>query len=90
MQASGTLLSTEARAAALGLEVYPNPARAELHLRLPAGMSATNLRLYDAQGRLVAALAAGPHWPLAGLARGLYVLRATVAGQEVSRRVMID
>ncbi|WP_310391748.1 T9SS type A sorting domain-containing protein [Hymenobacter sp.] len=91
VQSTGTLLGTAERAAvALGFEVYPNPATAELRLRLPAGPAPTGLRLFDAQGRQVRAFAgAAAALPLWGLPAGLYVLRATLAGREVSRRVVV-
>jgi len=94
VQNSGSLLSTAGRpAAALGFEAYPNPATGELRLRYPlAGPAPTGLRLYDAQGRLARAFAApGPDGALSlrGLAAGMYVLRAELAGQPVSRRVAV-
>ena len=92
MQSTGTLLSTtERNANALGFEAYPNPATTELHLRLPAGPAPTKLRLYDARGRQVRAFTdANKPLTLRGLSVGLYVLRATVAGQEVSQRVTVE
>ncbi|MDO7847325.1 T9SS type A sorting domain-containing protein [Hymenobacter sp. M29] len=91
IQSSGTLLSTEKAAEALGFAVYPNPATSGLKLQLPNGARPTGLRLYDAQGRLVRAFADGAaSLPLRGLPVGLYVLRATLAGQEVSRRVAVE
>ena len=91
MQNSGTLLGTAGRAAeTLGFEVYPNPATSELRLRFPLGAVPTCLRLCDAQGRLVRAFADARSLPLPGLPAGLYVLRATLAGREVSRRVVVE
>ena len=92
MQNSGTLLGTERAAAALGFEVFPNPAATELRLQLSSGNRPAALRLYDAQGRLAWAFADGVAGPLSvrGLPPGLYVLRATVAGQAVSRRVAVE
>ena len=91
MQNSGTLLGTAGRAAeTLGFEVYPNPATSELRLRFPPGAAPTCLRLCDAQGRLVRAFADARSLPLPGLPAGLYVLRATLAGREVSRRVAVE
>ncbi|GAB3742896.1 hypothetical protein GCM10027594_22280 [Hymenobacter agri] len=91
MQSSGTLLGIERAAEALGFVVYPNPAAMELKLQFPAAIRPTSLRLYDGQGRLVRAFAeaVGP-LSLRGLSVGLYVLRATLAGQEVSRRVVVE
>lgn len=90
MQATGTLLSTEAAAARLGFATYPNPTHGELCLQLPAGIPATDLRLYDAQGRLAATFAYATRLALPALAPGLYVLRVTLAGQLVSRRVAVE
>ena len=91
MQRTGTLLgTTEAVAARLGFSLYPNPAHSELQLQLPAGTTATALRLYDAQGRLAASFAPAARLALPALAPGLYVLRATVAGQAVSARVAVE
>ena len=53
----------------------------------------TQLRLYNAQGcveRVFAEAEAGRPLSLRGLAPGLYALRATVAGQQVSRRVVVE
>jgi hypothetical protein len=90
IQSTGTLLSATERAAeALGFDVYPNPATAETQLRF--SKNATDLRLLDAQGRLVRAGVDGAaQLSLRGLAAGLYVVRGTVAGQEVSRRVVVE
>ncbi|MCI1185895.1 T9SS type A sorting domain-containing protein [Hymenobacter sp. DH14] len=91
MQNSGTLLSSERAAEALGFVVYPNPAATELKLQFPAADRPTGLHLYDGQGRLVRAFAdAAMPLSLRGLPVGLYVLRATMDGQEVSRRVVVE
>lgn len=91
IQRTGTLLgTTEAAAARLGFAAYPNPAHSELHLQLPAGTPATDLRLYDAQGRLAATFAPAARLALPPQAAGLYVLRATVGGQVVSARVAVE
>ena len=91
MQATGTLLGTERAAEGLGFAAFPNPAATELRLRFPAATPPTGLRLYDGQGRVVRAFAEAAR-PLSvrGLAPGLYVLRATLAGQEVSQRVAVE
>ncbi|MDO7853475.1 T9SS type A sorting domain-containing protein [Hymenobacter convexus] len=90
IQNSGTLLSTERAADALGFSVYPNPTTNELRLQLPTGAQPNGLRLYDAQGRLARTFADAAALSLRGLPAGLYVLRATLAGQQVSRRVAVE
>ena len=90
MQNSGTLLRTEAAAESLGFAAYPNPATSELKLQFPAATKPTSLRLFDAQGRLVRAFADASTLSVRGLPAGLYVLRATLNGQEVSRRVVVE
>jgi hypothetical protein len=91
VQNTGTLLGTERAAEALGFIAYPNPTASELKLQFPAASRPTSLRLYDGQGRLVRAFAESVI-PLSvrGLPPGLYVLRATLAGHEVSRRVVVE
>jgi len=95
VQSSGSLLGNAARTeAALGFGVFPNPAAGEVRLRYsPTGPAPTGLRLYDVQGRLVRAFAppTGPAGALSlrGLAAGIYVLRAELAGQPVSCRVAV-
>ncbi|UOQ99778.1 T9SS type A sorting domain-containing protein [Hymenobacter sp. 5317J-9] len=92
IQSSGSLLSsTERAAAALGVEVYPNPATSELRLRFPAAAKPGSLRLYNGCGDLVRVFAdAAQPLSVRGLPVGLYVLRATVAGQAVSQRLAVE
>ena len=94
MQNSGTLLGTAERAAeAGGFYAYPNPASTELTLQVPAGARLSRVRLYDSQGRVVGSFAdadVGRPLSLRGLAPGLYTAQATVAGQQVSRRVVVE
>ena len=90
MQRSGTLLGTAGRTGtAAGFAVYPNPASAELRVSGPAGTSVTQLRLYDATGRLARSFGTGA-LSVRGLPPGLYVLRGTLAGQPTSRRVVVE
>ena len=91
MQNSGALLATERAADTQGFALYPNPTTNELRLQFPAGPRPASLLLYDGQGRVVRAFtdAAAP-LSVRGLAAGLYVLRATMAGQAVSRRVVVE
>ena len=94
MQSSGTLLgAAERRAAAAGFEAYANPASTELYVQFPANARPTPLRRYNAQGRVERVFAeaeAGRPLLLRGLAPGLYALQATLAGQQVSRRVVVE
>lgn len=91
VQRTGTLLGTEQAAARLGFAAYPNPATAVLTLRWPAGVVPEGLvQLFDGRGALVRAAGAGSgQLSLRGLPPGLYVLRATLAGQVVSCRVVV-
>ena len=75
--------------------VYPNPAAGGwLHLALPAGAAATGLALYDALGRPVRALptaaGAGLDLDVRHLPAGVYVLRGQVAGETLTRRVVLE
>ena len=89
MQNSGTLLGTERTAESLDFDIYPNPT--VTGLRMNRSVGAAKLRLFDAQGRMVRAFDDGADLlPLRGLPAGLYMLRATLAGQEVSRRVVVE
>ena len=90
IQNSGTLLRAELAAEMLGFAVYPNPAANELKLQFPKGDQPLGLRLYDAQGRLVRAFADATALSVRGLPTGLYVLRAMLAGQAVSQRLMVE
>ncbi|MCC3155621.1 T9SS type A sorting domain-containing protein [Hymenobacter sp. 15J16-1T3B] len=81
---------------ATGLQVYPNPARGQLRWRL-ATSGPVQLQLLDARGRTVrvaqaptAAAAAGHTLDVAGVARGLYLLRATTGRQVWTARVQLD
>ena len=90
IQNLGTLLHTEQAAEIPGFAVYPNPATNELKLQFPSGAQPAGLLLYDAQGRLVRAFADVSALSVRGLSAGLYVLRATLAGQTVSHRVAVE
>ena len=79
-------------AAALSLTVSPNPARGAAALALSTDAPAT-LDLFDATGRLVARLAeearSGRVALPAGLAPGVYVVRATSARGQAAIRVSV-
>ena len=88
-----------ARAApwAAAMDLWPNPAHARLHLRLPAGSGPATLAVLDAAGRLrrpAVPLPVGPdgaaELDLTGLAPGLYVLRVGTAAGVQHRRVAVE
>ncbi|WP_046244515.1 hypothetical protein [Hymenobacter terrenus] len=84
----GLLSSTRSKAPLVVLEAYPNPATGSTSLVLPAGGG--HLVLADALGRIVREhtlpTAAGPYaLALAGLAPGLYQLRAILGNGKVGR-----
>ncbi|MBO2011517.1 hypothetical protein [Hymenobacter negativus] len=93
--AAGSILTASRPAAAgLALAAYPNPASGRVTLTLPVGGG--QLELLDALGRRVRQLAlpatAGPcAVPLAGLAPGLYQLRATLGnGQPAQATLQVE
>ena len=73
--------------AAARLQLVPNPASGPVQaLGLPAGAS---LAVYDALGRLVRPAAAALN--VAGLAAGVYVVRAQATGQPAqSARLLVQ
>jgi hypothetical protein len=89
---TGTLLAArpEEAAAALALNLYPNPAS---QTATAETAQPTSVRLFDLAGRLVRAaspLARTHRLDLAGLAPGLYVVQATAAdGTSTSRRLAV-
>jgi hypothetical protein len=90
--AGATALPTTAAAELAGFSVYPNPARDQLTLELPAGGEAAQLRVVDAAGRLVLrqAVPAGVRRHTLGLptalAPGLYLLRLDQGSRHLSQR----
>ncbi len=84
-----TVLATQPAAeaaAALALSVYPNPASPAASVTVETAQP-TSLRLFDLTGRLVRQEAAAQRrhtLPLAGLAAGLYLLRATAPDGTVA------
>ncbi|WP_345236119.1 T9SS type A sorting domain-containing protein [Hymenobacter saemangeumensis] len=84
------------RAAAPWLELWPNPAREAVQLRLPAGTGAARATLLDATGRAVKAevslrvAANQATFLLPDLPPGLYVLRVSTAGWQLSKRIMVE
>ncbi|WP_460676126.1 T9SS type A sorting domain-containing protein [Hymenobacter coalescens] len=92
-------LATTAPAWAVGLQLYPNPARSAVTVQLPAvpGASQATLTLTDALGRTVLTQAAPmtaagsrTELPLPGLSAGLYHVRVQAGGQQASRALVIE
>lgn len=69
------------------LMIYPNPATAEVFVRLPGAGAATRITLTDATGRVVLnevrAMSATQRFDVSGLASGLYMLQ--VQGAPATR-----
>ena len=68
--------------AAPALAVWPNPTAGRATVSLAHASGTVRVAVYDALGRQVAQLHDGPvtaeaSWPLANLAPGVYVIRAT-------------
>ena len=91
------LATASAQATTAVLLLYPNPAplggwaTAELHGWVGA---VATLTLYDVLGRAVRVVPTAPagvtRLPLAGLASGVYLLRAQAPGQQLSQRLVIE
>ena len=92
-----TVLSAEQEAIAVAfrrhtLLTYPNPAHDRLTVVRPLGAAASDV-LVNALGQVVRPVAlptAETTLDLRGLASGVYVLRLTLDGQPVSKRVVVE
>jgi len=87
------LASTSARNASFNL--WPNPAQHTVTLRLPTASANTTATVHDALGRVVrtADFEAGQNdmqISLAGLGKGVYVVRATSGGEQFTRRLVVQ
>ncbi|WP_375416981.1 PQQ-dependent sugar dehydrogenase [uncultured Hymenobacter sp.] len=83
--------TTSGAAPTPALTLYPNPARQQVRVQLPA--TGARLTLLDATGRQVRELAlvgASADLELAGLTPGLYVLRAVTAAGVSTRRLVVE
>lgn len=71
--------------------LYPNPARGEVHIRLPNGSRPVRLEMIDATGRRVRSeVSSGPvRWPVDGLADGLYEIRLDPSTTARTYRLMV-
>ncbi len=91
----GTVTATKAQADTDALLVYPNPSNTgQLTLRLSNVSKAGEATLLNALGQVVAtkSLSATTEQTLntRGLATGVYTLRVTVAGQVLTRKVVLE
>ena len=77
---------------------YPNPTRGPVVLQVGVPQAgAVRVTVYDLRGREVAVVVDGPlaagwqalRWDAAGLASGLYVVRAEGGGQEATQRISV-
>ena len=90
-----SLLATKAQANTDALVVFPNPSSTgQLTLRLSGLGGAGQATLLNTLGQVVLtkALSGNPEQTLAtrGLATGVYTLRVTVAGQVLTRKVVLE
>ncbi|MBH8567464.1 S8 family peptidase [Microvirga sp. STS02] len=88
----GAVLPTRPAALAAGFSVYPNPATGLLRVELAAGLGLRELLLCNALGQVVrqqAASGTAAALDLAGLAPGLYVLRAQGTGGILTQTVVL-
>jgi hypothetical protein len=82
MATTATLAPTDAE-----LEVYPNPATTQLLLRSARNLAGSHYQIVNALGQVVAnGTAEAGSLDVSQLAPGLYTLRLTAEGQQVSRR----
>ena len=87
-----TLLPTRSRVAVAGFEVYPNPTTGTLHIELPPAFAVVEIQLVNVLGQAVVLQPASGRIArinLAGLAPGLYMLRAQGAGGTLTRTVLL-
>ena len=85
-------LSAASAALAAQVQAYPNPAHAQLNIVRPLGgpASATLLNVVGQVVRTVALPTAKTTLDVADLPTGLYLVRVTVNGQTVTKRVMVE
>ena len=93
---SFVVLGTRNQIDAEALLVYPNPSNTgQLTLRLVPQATAGTATLLNVLGQAVATLPLPAHTtettlPVRGLAAGLYTLRVTMAGQVLTRKVVLE
>ena len=77
--------------APFSVSIYPNPASNLLNIE--AGEMIQTIDLFDVTGRLLFTRAVGANrfvMPVNGLSRGLYLLRISGGGTEVTRKVVVE
>nr|WP_242582236.1 T9SS type A sorting domain-containing protein [Hymenobacter telluris] len=75
------------------LSVYPNPARRQVWVDIPAGQGLTQLVLLDEVGRIIRTnnVPQGKgQLDITGLAPGLYLLRANTATGTITHRLRVE
>jgi hypothetical protein len=94
---AGRITATTPGALSTQVSVYPNPAQQQLYLSLPADQQPVEVALINALGQQVlhrtlpaSRSAAAQALSLAQLARGVYILRVTLATGTVTKRVVLE
>jgi hypothetical protein len=91
-----TPLATEAKTAAMVLDLFPNPAHGRATVQVPAvpGAATATLILLDALGRPLrtqtAPTNAAAELDLTGLAPGLYAVRVAAGGSNATRKLVVE
>lgn len=73
---------------AASIEIYPNPTIGEIYVKLPKGVSATQLQLYDMLGKKVIELAYRPTVTIAALRPGNYII-AVLTEEYTYRQLLV-
>ncbi|MFC7669666.1 T9SS type A sorting domain-containing protein [Hymenobacter humi] len=89
--AYATLLPTRAAAKAAGFNVFPNPTNGPLQLELPAQFGLRQVQVINTMGQVVLQQAGSSlvSLNLAGLAAGLYTVRAQGSAGVLTRAVVV-
>jgi photosystem II stability/assembly factor-like uncharacterized protein len=87
----GTATANAAQALAAQVQLAPNPTHGSLTLTLPVGARATTVQVLNALGQLVRTYASAPATlDLSGLPAGVYAVRVQLAGELVTKRVVLQ
>ncbi|UOQ55572.1 S8 family peptidase [Hymenobacter cellulosivorans] len=87
------VLPTRTAAPAVSWQAYPNPARTQLRVEVPAGLTLQTVRLFTSIGQPVRQQrVAGTRTELdvRGLPAGIYLLQVQGPGQTLSRQIVIE